>query len=395
MMNRQILFLCLLFFAVSCDIKDNDVLPTNTFTKIFDDSRFEQEYYPLDIIQTPDGGFLILSEKKSDQSIFTSVHVLKVDELGNVITSVEMDAPFVLPVNGWQKIDNSFFFVCMDGSTLTAQLVPVTADGTLGVAIPLYGITYPLVATKDGNDLVMLSFNNIDGESVISKITTSGQITQQASYTIGAGVDVEKPIIDHLTRNGKQLPFIIGKTPEGLYYFNGFFKYTFSLVFTNFGEDPVGVCQGQLSQGGISAVSSLGNDVFGIARFNFGANYLNPSTSISTNSISSSADLGGNIFPEIETNSRVKLLNFDEAEGKWIYSTFTQSNQIVLYGFNQSTGNILGTEYLGDGNPYALASAVATSDGGIAILAQTALEGRFQRIALFKRDADFLNSLLK
>ncbi len=393
MMNRQLLFL--LFIAVSCDIKNNDVLPTNTFTKIFDDSRFEQEYYPLDIIQTPDNGFLILSEKKSDQSLFTSVYILKTDELGNVITSIEMEEPFVLPVNGWQKIDNRYYFVSMDGNTLTAQLVPVTAEGVVESAIPIYGITYPLVAAKDGNDLLMLSFNNTDGESVISKVTTSGQITKQVSYTIGAGVDVEKPIIDHLTRNGKQLPFIVGKTPEGLYYFNGFFKYTFSLVFTNFGEDPVGVCQGQLSQGGISAVSSIGSDIFGIARFNFGANYLNPSTTISTNSISSSSDLGGNIFPEIETNSRVKLLKFDDAEGKWIYSTFTQNNQIVLYGFNQSTGTILGTEYLGDGNPYKLSSAVVTSDGGIAILAQTALEGRFPRIAIFKRDEYFLNALLQ
>jgi len=395
MRSLQYLFVLILFIAFGCDLSNNDVSPTNTFTKIFDDNRFEQEYYPLDIIQTPDNGYLILSEKKSDQSIFTSVHILKIDELGSVLSSVEMEEPFVLPVNGWQKIDGRYFFVCMDANSLTGQLVPVTSDGTVENTIPLYGITYPLAMAMDGGSLLMLSFNNTDGETVISKVSTSGQISQQMGYTIGSGVDVEKPIIDHFTRNGNELPFTVGKTPEGLYFFNGFYKYTFSLVFTNFGEDPVGVCQGQLSLGGISAVSSLGNNVFGIARFNFGANYLNPATTISTNSISSSADLGGNIFPEIESNSRVKLLDFDDTEGKWIYSTNTQSKQVVLYGFDQSTGKILGAQYLGDGNPYTLASAVATSDGGIAILAQTALEGRFPRIAIFKRDAEYLNALLK
>jgi hypothetical protein len=390
----RLLYLFILTISWGCDINKNDFEPTSTFVKIYDDNRFEQEYYPLDVIQTADNGYLILSEKKDAQSLFTAVYVLKTDALGNVITQTEMVAPYSNPVNGWSKVGDMYYFVCMDANNLAGNLVAVDEAGILSDPIPIGGITYPLVAKQDANDLVLLSFDNSNGESVISVVDINGQVTQQASYNIGAGVDVEKPIIDHLTRNGPELPFSVGKISSGLYYFNGFYNYTFSLVFTNFGDDPTGVCQGQLSQGGISAVSSLGNNVFGVARFNFGDNFLNPIANIPTSDITSSTDLGGNVFPEIESIARVKLLDV-EGESKWLYATNTVSKKIVLYGFDQASGNILGTAYLGSSNPYSFASFTPTNDGGIAILAKTALEGRFQRIVLFKRDANYLNELLQ
>ena len=394
MKNSTLLLIIILFFNWSCDISKNDIQPDNTFVKIYNDNRFEQEYYPLDVIQTADNGFLILSELKFDQSLFTSIYILKTDAMGDVVSATQMSAPYVNAVGGWSNINGSYYFICMDATNLSSQLVSVDEAGTIADPIPIGGLTYPLVANQDGSEIALLSFDNATGESVISVVSSDGQVSQQASYSIGAGVDVEKPIIDHLTRNGQLLPFSVGKVTGGNYYFNGFYNYTFSLVFTNFGNNPTGVCQGQLSQGGISAVSSLGGSDFGVARFNFGKNYINPQASISTNSITSSTDLGGNVFPEIESRARVKLLAV-ENDSKWIYGTHTQSKQLVFYGFDQASGNILGTDYLGSGNPYSFASATLTADGGIAILAQTSLEGRFPRIALFKRDADFLQRLLQ
>lgn len=386
MKASRFLFLIVLTIVAACDISRNNVEPMSTFTKIYDDSRFEHEYFPLDVIQTADEGFLILSEKKMDQSLFTNVFVLKTDAMGNVVSSTEMDASYVHPVNGWQYIAGSYYFICMDANTLTGQLVPVDESGTLGDPVSL-GVSYPLVATQDGDNIILLSFDNGNNETVISLANASGQISQQASYTIGAGVDVEKPIIDHLTRNGDELPFAVGKTASGTYFFNGLYNYTFSLVFTNFGNSPTGVCQGQLSQGGISAAVATSNNLINVARFNFGANYLTPMANISTSSTTSSVDLEGNIFPEIESGARVKIGQTES--GNWLYATQTQSKQLVLYSFDES-GTILGTQYMGSGNPYSFASFCFTSDGGIAILAKTALEGRFPRIALLKRDGEFL-----
>jgi hypothetical protein len=387
-------YLLLLAVFWGCDISRNDADPASTFVKIYDDDRFEQEYYPLDVVQTVDDGYLILSEKKFDQSLFTSVHILKTDALGNVVSQTELAGNYVNAVNGWSKIGSNYYFVCMDESNLSANLVAVDETGTPAAPISLGGITYPLVVTQDGSDMVVLSYDNTNGQSVLSVVTADGQVNQQVKYSIGSGVDVEKPIIDHLTRNGPALPFAVGRLANGLYYFNGFYNFTFSLVFSNFGTSPTGVCQGQLSQGGISAIADLGNDVFGVARFNFGANFINPLANISTNSITSSIDLGGNTFPEIAVSARVKLIDFEQ-DKKWLYGTHTQSTKLVLYGFEQESGNILGTEYLGSGNPYSFASFTQTADGGIAVLAQTSIEGRFPRIALFKRDAEFLSGLIR
>ena len=203
----RLTYIFIFFLLWSCDISKNNIEPTASFVKIYDDNRFEEEYYPLDVIQTADNGFLILAEKKNEQSLFTSVYVLRTDALGNVLSQTEMDAPYAKPVNGWSKIGDNYYFVCMDATNLTGQLVAVDEAGVLADPIIIAGITYPLVTKQDDNNLVILSFDNIDGKSVISVVNTSGQITQQASYDIGAGVDVEKPIIDHLTRNGDQLPF--------------------------------------------------------------------------------------------------------------------------------------------------------------------------------------------
>ena len=389
----KISYILILLVAWGCDISNNDIEPTRTFVKIYDDNRFEQEYFPLDVIQTSDDGFLILSEIKFDQSLFSSVTILKTDAMGNVVSSTQMSEPYAHPVNGWCKMDNQYYFICMNANTLISQLVAVDMNGAIAEPISIGGLTYPLVATVSDNKIVLQSFDNANAETVLSVVSATGQIEQSVAYTIGSGVDVEKPIIDHLTRNGNELPFAVGTTAEGLYYFNGFYNYTFSLVFTKFGTDPEGVCQGQLSKGGISAVASFGNNVFGVSRFNFGANYINPIAAIPTNSITSSTDLGGNTFPVIETGARVKLVDIGQ-DNSWLYGTHTQSKQIVLYGFNKDDGNILGTDYMGGGNPYSFASLTLTSDGGIAILARTALEGRFQRIALFKRDADYLNALI-
>jgi hypothetical protein len=380
----------LLFMLLACDIADNQADPAASFSKIYDDERFEIEYYPLSIIQTSDDGYLILSEVKNDISSFTSAYVLKLSPEGEVEQATLMPDPIGLPVGEWSVINDRYYFVGMNTTTLLAQLIAVEVDGTVGEPQTI-GTTYPLAAKQDGNNILLLSFDNQDANSVLSMVSSDGTITQQAEYTIGAGVDVEKPIIDHLTRNGPKIPFAVGNSDNG-YYFNGLFNYTFSMVFTNFGDDPTGVCQGQLSLGGISAVHRLNGNNYAVSRYNFGASYINPIVQINSNAVTSSVDLGGNTFPEIESEAVVAIRENTDL-GVVVYGTQTNSRRIVLYGYASDNGEITGTQYLGAGNPYLFIDFTFTNDGGIAILSQVALEGRFPRIAIFKRDKNFLLNL--
>ena len=375
----------------SCDIKNNNFEPSEGFAKIYDDDRFEQEYYPLSIIQTSDEGYLVLSELKNSQALFNSVYVLKIDPSGEVEQASLLGDPYGLPVKGWSEINGQYYFVCMNSSTLAAQVVAVDPDGSLGDPVSIAGTTYPLVSAQDGNNILLLSFDNLDGESVLSIVGTDGTVTSQASYSIGAGVDVDKPIIDHLTGNRAKIPFSVGKASTG-YFFNGFYNYTFSMVFSNFGNDPTGVCQGQLSSGGISNVLSLGSNNYAVARYNFGDSFINPMVSIASSQITSSVDLGGNTFPEIENSAGVTILQ-DEESQKLLYGTHTNSRRIVLYAYDNADASLLATEYLGAGNPYLFADLAFTTDGGCVVLTQVALEDRFPRIAIFKRNKEFLDNL--
>jgi len=67
-----------------------------------------------------------------------------------------------------------------------------------------------------------------------------------------------------------------------------------------------------------------------------------------------------------------------------LYGSNTRSNQISLYGYDESTGEFLGSRYLGFSNPFEIAAITPTSDGGLAICGTTYVAGRFPRICLFK-----------
>jgi hypothetical protein len=204
------------------------------------------------------------------------------------------------------------------------------------------------------------------------------------------GDDIEEPIINHFIRTGRRFPFQVGRIPGGLYYFNGFLNYTFSLVFTNL-SSITGVVQGQQDDGGISAAYPLGGNKFAAARFNFGDNYFLPNINLETNSISSSANLLGNTFPELTNNAPVKIKNLTiDDENVLLFASDTQSKQIGLYFYSEETGEFRSSSYVGFSNPYEIANITTTEDGGIAICGTTYLAGRFPRIFISKVSKDKL-----
>ncbi|MFZ6010952.1 MAG: hypothetical protein ACOYXT_11465, partial [Bacteroidota bacterium] len=172
----------------------------------------------------------------------------------------------------------------------------------------------------------------------------------------------------------------------GLYYFNGFHNYTFSLVFTDLNnDDPVGVVQGQQDDGGFSALFPLGGGKFAASRFNFGDNYLLPNVNLSTNTVTSSVDLGGNSLPELVSNAPVKIIRVQvDSKTAILYGSNTKSGQIGLLFYDEATGTFKSSRYLGFSNPFEIASVTQTSDGGLAVCGTTYLAGRFPRISLFK-----------
>jgi hypothetical protein len=385
---RLLLIAILTFIFIGCANDSDPAADKANFTRIYDNNKYNASYYPIDIKQTPDGGYLILGGRRIDDSNFSGIYLMKVDELGGFISEQEVDENYVNPIGPLLESSGNYFFFCMSSVGLQTQLFQVDTEATISNPVSVGG-SYPAASAMDGNNFLLLSYDNFNKNTVVSVVTPSGSISQSKSFSIGAGDAVEEPIINHFLRTGKQIPFLVGKAGSQ-YYFNGFYNYTLSLSFTNLvADDPQGIIQGQQDDGGVSQVVPLDGGKFALARFNFGDNYFVPNASLNTSGISSSTDLGGNPFPELIANASVKILRLTIGSKKVaLYASDTQSKQIALFGYDESTGEFIGSKYLGFSNPFEIASLTPTTDGGLAICGTTYVAGRFPRICLFKLSKD-------
>jgi hypothetical protein len=380
-------FICSVAILASCSEESNPEFDIQTFTTIFDNSKFDASYFPIEMRQTPDGGYIILGGRRLSDSNFTGIYLMKADKFGNFVKELEVEETSVNPIARFTEYQTKYYFFCMDPLTQQAQIANVDANLEAVTITPVQGgLTYPAASTFVDNNFVLLGYNNGDKQTVISVLNPDGGILASKGYTIGTGEDIEEPIIKHYIRTGRQYPFEVGKAPGGLYYFNGFFNYTFSLVFTDItSDDPIGVVQGQQDDGGFSAVTPLSGNKFASARFNFGDNFLIPNKELSTSSITSSTDLGGYSLPELVPNAKVRILRATvDTKDVLIYGTDTKSKQIGLLYYEETSGAFISSRYLGFSNPFEIASLIQTSDEGLAVCGTTYLAGRFPRICIFK-----------
>lgn len=395
LLNLLVLSLVLL---TSCLESSTSELEENSFVRIYDNADFNASFKPIDVQQTADGGYLLLSTKRLPDSNFAGVFLVKASKTGSLVNEVnDFDTQFVNPVGPLHFVNGAYFFVCMDANTQEAQLIRISADGSFDTATPL-GLTYPVASAPDGNNLLLLSYNNVDKEMVIAQITADGVLAAgPTGFGIGVGDDTEEPIINHFLQGEKKFPFQIGRVPGGAIFYNGFYNYTFSLVFTNFGAtNPAGVVYGQQDNGGFSAVKAFGGTSFATARFNFGDNYLLPKVELSTNDLTIGTDLEGFSLPELSQNTDVRLLELTtETSSAIIYAANTQSKQIALLFYDKATGAFLNSKYIGFSNPFEIGNLIQTSDGGLLVCGTTFVAGRFSRICLIKLAQEEIKSLLK
>jgi hypothetical protein len=377
----------ILVMILSCSEESNPQFDIQSFTSIFDNNQFDASYLPIDMRQTPDGGYIVLCGRNLYDSNFTGIYLLKADKFGNFVREMYVEETSVNPVARFVEYQTRYYFFCMDPVTQQSQIASVDANlEAVSVESVQGGLTYPAAAEFVDNNFIVLGYNNADKESVIAILNTDGGILASKGYSIGTGEDIEEPIINHYIRTGRQYPFTVGKLSTGLYYFNGFFNYTFSLVFTDVSsDDPVGVVQGQQDDGGFSAVTPLGGSKFASSRFNFGDNFLIPNEQLETNGITSSVDLGGFSLPELVPNANVRILRATANDRKvLIYGSDTKSKQIGLIFYDEVNGDFIGSKYLGFSNPFEVASLTQTEDEGLAVCGTTYLAGRFPRICIFK-----------
>jgi hypothetical protein len=384
-----------LFFACAND--PDPAADKAQFARIYDNVKFNSSYFPIDIKQTTDGGFLVLGGRRLSTSPFVGVYVMKLDELGKFVSDIEVDDNLVNPVGPLLEANSKYYFFCMTTVGYQTQLQEVEPSGAIANKINIGG-SYPTAAAVDNANFLLLNYDIANKKSVVSIIAPNGNIVKSKGFSVGAGGDeIDGVITDHFLRAGRQLPFQVGKSGNGQYFFNGFYNYTLSLVFTDLNADnPSGVAQGQRDQGGFSQVLPLEGTSFAASRFNFGDNYILPKLTISSSGVSSVTNLGGNSFPELVSNAPVRILKAT-VSGKevLVYASNTRSKQIALFFFDKTSGEFAGSHYLGFSNPFEVTNLVTTNDEGLAVCGTSYVAGRFPRICLFKLSKETLSQSVK
>lgn len=392
-LHHLILGMSIILGLSSCGSDNDAIEPGTSFTRIYDDPAFSSEYDPLDVLPTEDGGYLLLAATETWKP-----YLVKTDKDGQVMWHTNVDPAYVNPLPHLLVVNDSIYLVCMNEVTLATEFLQVSlSERTARPAATQEGIQYPLGVsqTPDGALLVM-GYNRESKSSTLRKLNTSFVTEWDAEYAVEE--DIEEDIIDHLGRTGQQLPFFTGASADGsTYYFNGFNNYTLSLNFVNPSSGELtGTLNGFRKEGYISAAQHISGNQFALARRDFRVSTLLPSTEINYQAIANSGDLVANDFPELDPESRL-IIKTAQLQGRpvIVYGAHTKTQQLVFYFYDQETSTLIATHHLGMTDPYHLGNFAFTEDGGLVVLAETFLIGRFSRLCLFKLSPEEINQIIK
>ncbi len=385
-----------LLTVLSCSEESNEVSESENFTRIYDNNVFSYSFSAIDVAQTSDGGFIVLASRFSPDVPMGVAHLLRADKYGKFVKDLPLDNELVNALPGLAFHNNQYHFICMDGSS---QAKVISVDSELeGFTSADVGLSYPAATSFSDGEFVLLSYDQIEKKTVVSRVAPDGGIRGSRLFTISDDDSMEDEIIKHFLRTGTRFPFQVGRNPSGGFFFNGFYDYTFSLVFTSLGadDDVRGVVQGQQDHGGFSALSPLSGGRFATAFFHHNDNYIQPGASLSTNSFTSIADLSGYDMKEIAAGAPVQILN-TTIEGRNVvaYATNTESKQIGIFVYDAGTGEFLGSKYFGFTNPYEFGRLSSTSDGGLVVAGSTYIAGRFSRLALIKMSSEEVINIIR
>jgi len=384
---KNILIVIILFLSFFACKKDN-INPENIFTKVYSDNNSDISYYPLDIVQTNDGGYYILSALSIDTiRTFLNAHISKTDKFGELIWESTISEPYVNPIASLISSGSGVYFLCMDRISLGTYLMRIDeTNGSAEVVNSYSEIIYPLASSQTpDNGILLLSYDRDSRSSMLTKFSSSFEETWNNSYPVIE--DAENLLFAHLTRSGKTIPFFTGTIGNGDSYFaNALYNYSLALLFVDSNNgDRTGLIYGDRYNAGISAAVSIQSNNFSVSRFVYDNHYILPATSLSLSSITVASDLGGEKVAELAADAHTRIIKLSiDSRNLIVYASNTSSNQILLLFFDLSTGELVTKKYLGSSNPVKVASLIQTNDDGIAVLAQTMVAGRFKRNALYK-----------
>lgn len=381
-------FILFAFVLFSCQANET-ISPEQSFNKIYNESSFS-DFEAADIQQLDDGGYLLLGITSNSFSGKVGVpYLLRTDREGNLLwdtNKATLLKDFFNPIPNFKKKDDNYFFFCFDNKSKSIVLLKIN-DANQDISI-------------------QKTFNELKGDLVyVSETPDKGLLLMLLSESCGSGKQPElvKLDINFGIQWRKCYPYTaipsintITQKINPNYFFNGFFEadgqLRYFMAFLNTNNTSLILytdANGNLL--GSTQTSFLLNSMSQVREKEFIMTYIRqndtniaPRVTLNVNAYESPA-IFGNTFHEINSEKRIITKKMTLNGKNVIIVACTLENiPIRIYAFDAQTQVLLGTLTLGRVNPYEIADIIQTTDGGLAVLANTLVADRFIRLALLK-----------
>ena len=375
------------FSSCKKKVKDEEI----PFIKIYDDQNGNKHFHPLSITTSAtNDGYLVMSAYDGWR-----IHLMKVDNTGEFVWNYELPANYVNAVPNLVKSNGENYLVCMDAVGLFTYVLKIDeANHTTTEVAAFTDILYPTYVYHSGQNGYIQNYNRLSMQTGLHKLTADlSSITQSAELDIFT--DVEDRIVEHVTFTGKRMPFFVSTTPEQNYIvMNGFYNYSFSLIFLDQNLNFTGVYNGAGFNGGLAAISPSGSNSFSLARFSYDNLYYNANASLTPTTIDITESISAQGHSELDAQKPVliKDISIKNVQYKAFLSS-TRSNQLLLSIYDRSSGSLVGKKYLGKNIPITACDFVQTANGELNILMQAKIMGSFDRIAIMKLSKEQLEEI--
>jgi len=391
-LSKHIFIFWLSIFLGACDISRNkDIEPSEVFVKIYENNQFDNNFTPLDIKQTTDGGYLILGEYTGSAfSPFPAVYLMKIQADGRFEWEYKATDNYVTPISELLPTsEGNYEFFC---SAQSDSLKPIRLSAEQSPReLAKYNLIRALRANllADGN-YGFVSYPQNSQNTIVATGNPTGGIIRQKQYYNQDNTFIEGQLIRHFQRTRILFPILMGSRSNGNdLFFTAFRLSTITLMSDDLAStnpEPKVIINGNGYDTAISALEPISGNTFAMARYNAdGENVFVPKADVPANGIFTNTSFRGNILPELSKFARVVIRKATIAQRNvTMYLSDTKNGQIVLFIYDQNTGNLIRTRYFGSSNTFQAGNFTLTQDGGIAIVGKNFVAGRFARICLFK-----------
>lgn len=363
------------------------------FIKIYDDQDGNKHFHPLSISPSASNdGYIVMSAYDSWR-----IHLMKVDNTGEFVWNYELPANYVNAVPNLITSNGENYLVCMDAVGLFTYVLKIDENNHSTTEVATFtDVLYPTYVYNSGQYIYLQNYNRLSMQTGLHKLTADlSTITQSADLDIFT--DVEDRIVEHITFSGKRMPFFVSSTPEQNYIvMNGFYNYSFSLVFLDQNLNFAGVYNGAGFNGGLAAISPSGGNQFSLARFSYDNLYYNAQASLPPTTVDITESISAQGQSELDAQKPVliKDISINSVAYKAFLSS-TRSNQLLLSIYDKSSGTLAGKKYLGKNIPITACDFLQTENGELNILVQAKIMGSFDRIAIMKLSKEQMEAIPK